>query len=1197
MNNKVVVFGQQITLEALLIALLGAVVFGFVVREIFYLIFVKSLYIWAGSILSFAVFCVAALKIPSDLSERMKKQRKPFRETFRPYAFTREDKWTDELIALTSDKPLPFSLYPDSFLVSDALDQLIEYVIRDFVLSWYRSFTSDTVFPSQVDHTLRLVLSQIIARSSHVNWPNLIVTKMIPVVTEHFRKFTAADAAVREKSMGRNLTDNNEFQYAVALQYSQGRLHPALQPLKHYQYDSYRKNWLRDLTSKLVPILVGDTATSNVVNSLARDITACSILFPTLTMLSDPDFWNQLIINMAGPTLQDRKKVEQLRQALNEHATLGSRSGLKNLSSASTSASFILSPTADRSDFDKFTKDIQKCKSVPEARKIRHYISVQLDRMPRDAANDAYAKQLEKMQILVNQRIKKLSGISDAGIKTVAELAQTYGHGGLLNHDPRKDYNLLEILNDPAYCQSFTEFMDLSKQSLLVQFWHTMSGLRNPLEEDPENEEDDDQDLFGNGFNIQNPSHFNSPTNVGSPNSPGFGGFSANNGNSSEIKDASITGTLINENDIYQIYNTYFTGKMPCITSEAKAAIERFIEAPKKTSDLILQARRALIHTQNAVFKELQEVYLAKYKKSDVFLNFLASDRKSAAGKNTKSAESTIDSLQMESISDYEAPVSLPNEKDVEDIEKVFNTIMGGASRSMTLPVDGLFGSSTNLAKSKPGPLVDEKKTRKAAGAPTPLFEDSDSEMYSDMDTGDEMGYDNDEQSQSELHLAAPGDLGLTEAINMLTKQVKVLYRQEQVLEPLLQKAELTNNVGNLRVLRKSKTSLEKEIQRKELQRQQYIVQESENSLYGRSNIQIQSYMTARDSNGPFILYVIEVERLDFSGNVSAGWVVARRYSQFFQLHQLLRSVFPQVRLLPFPKKRVVLKFQQKSFADARRIALQRYLRDLLQMPDVCRSKAFRLFLSSETFSIDSVNEYVPKTSKEGTAAVALVAAGGKPDPALLPDDDGSDGEDDVCDDADMSSSGYGSLSGLGGPSDTEYATMALEAEAEMEDPSHRPFIQPICDLFIQIFGFDRGNNWVRGRAVVVVVQQILGGTIERKLREAIAGGLASESNFTDGLQRLLDALWPQGVPFMQAAAAKAAAQPERTGTEKIKCKHDSRVIVHTLIRDACVKIVGSTSSKYASYHLFEMFQHEKLNAHLVYSLLDVLVDELFPEL
>ncbi|VVT50432.1 uncharacterized protein SAPINGB_P002760 [Magnusiomyces paraingens] len=1127
----------------------------------------------------------------------MKKQRKSLKETFKPYAFTKDTKWTQELISLSSDKPLPFSLYPESFLVSDALDQLIEYVMRDFVLSWYRSFTSDTVFPSQVDHTLRLAFSQIINRSSRINWPDLIVTKMVPVLTEHFRKFTAADSAVREKSMGKNLTDNSEFQYAVALQYSQGRLHPALQPLKHYQYDSYRKNWLRDLTSKLILVLIGDTATSTVVNSLASDILACSIFFPTLTMLSDPDFWNQLVITMAGPTLQDRKKVEQLRKALNEHATLGSRSGFKNLSSASSSAYAILNSDAGQNDFDHFFKDIQKCKSIPEARKIRYYISSQLDRIPKDATNENYIKLLNQAQYSVDKRIKKLVGVGKKSSRFNEDSSQTYGHGGLLNHDPRKDYNLLEILNDPAYRQSFTEFMDLSKQSLLVQFWLTMNGLRNPLEEDDDDDEDDTKDIFSN---INSNSQITGNSFSGSPSSS----FLSSNNGISEIKDnAGTMGILISENDIYQIFNTYFSGKMPCISKEAQKAVQNFVEAPKKSHELISLARRALIHTQNAVFKELQDVYLVNYRKSDVFLNFLASDRKQAAEKATTTAESTIDSLQMESISDYEEPVNKPNEKDVEDIEKVFDSIMGnkftGPSRSNTSSLNEVFLGNNLKSSSKISGLVEDKRVKRNSGAPLPLFEDSESEMYSDMDTADETGDEHEEKPTSELHLAAPGDLGLTEAINMLTKQIKVLYRQEQVLEPLLQKAELTNNVGNLRVLRKSKASLEREIQRKELQRQQYIVQESENSLYGRSNIQIQSHMTARDSNGPFILYVIEVERLDFNGNISAGWVVARRYSQFFQLHQLLRSIFPQVRNLEFPKKRVVLKFQQKSFADVRRIALQKYLRDLLQMPDVCRSKAFRMFLSSETFSIDSVKDYVPKSSKEGTAAAALAATGGKRDSAFYLDEYESDGDEDIYDDTEMSSSGLiGGYNNAGVPftQDSGFPTLALEAEAEMEDPSHKPFIQPICDFFIQIFGFDRGNNWVRGRAVVVVVQQILGGTIERKLREAIVGNLASEKNFTDGIQRLLDAMWPNGISFMAAQASKAESQPERTGAEKMKCKHDSRVIVHTLIRDTCMKIVGSTSSKYASYHLFEMFQHEKLNAHLVYSLLDVLIDELFPE-
>ena len=87
-------------------------------------------------------------------------------------------------------------------------------------------------------------------------------------------------------------------------------------------------------------------------------------------------------------------------------------------------------------------------------------------------------------------------------------------------------------------------------------------------------------------------------------------------------------------------------------------------------------------------------------------------------------------------------------------------------------------------------------------------------------------------EDEEEIHQAAPGDLGLAEAIVALTYDIEKLCSQEAVLNSLYRKAELTNNTVELRILRKSKASLQREIRRKELQRQQYIVQESDNSLY-----------------------------------------------------------------------------------------------------------------------------------------------------------------------------------------------------------------------------------------------------------------------------------------------------------------------------------------------------------------------------
>src|SRR4051794_32573469 len=74
------------------------------------------------------------------------------------------------------------------------------------------------------------------------------------------------------------------------------------------------------------------------------------------------------------------------------------------------------------------------------------------------------------------------------------------------------------------------------------------------------------------------------------------------------------------------------------------------------------------------------------------------------------------------------------------------------------------------------------------------------------------------------------------------------------------------------------------------------------------------------------VLDIIEVKRNGGDQIPAAEWVVARRYSEFFQLHQELRAKFNSVKHLEFPRRRVVMKLQ-KDFLDKRRLALENYLK------------------------------------------------------------------------------------------------------------------------------------------------------------------------------------------------------------------------------------------------------------------------------
>lgn len=50
-------------------------------------------------------------------------------------------------------------------------------------------------------------------------------------------------------------------------------------------------------------------------------------------------------------------------------------------------------------------------------------------------------------------------------------------------------------------------------------------------------------------------------------------------------------------------------------------------------------------------------------------------------------------------------------------------------------------------------------------------------------------------------------------------------------------------------------------------------------------------------------------------------------------------------------------------------------------------------------------------------------------------------------------------------------------------ETSSSTFSAPICDLVLAVFELDKKNNWLRRQAIVIILQQVLGDTIERFVR------------------------------------------------------------------------------------------------------------------
>lgn len=186
-------------------------------------------------------------------------------------------------------------LYTQSFLVADALDELLDLVISDFVKSWYSNISSNPSFTNEVDKAIRIALTNIRDRLFQTDLVDVVTTRFVPIMTAHFKDFYEAERAVRGKHLNRSVTESDELDLAIAGKYRDGKLHPAAS-LAYSDIKLVQQEYLRNLAKKVLPeVLPEKMIASRAVVVLIEELVGCAVLFPVMQILSDPDTWNQVM--------------------------------------------------------------------------------------------------------------------------------------------------------------------------------------------------------------------------------------------------------------------------------------------------------------------------------------------------------------------------------------------------------------------------------------------------------------------------------------------------------------------------------------------------------------------------------------------------------------------------------------------------------------------------------------------------------------------------------------------------------------------------------------------------------------------------------------------------------------------------------------------------------------------------------------
>lgn len=352
--------------------------------------------------------------------------------------------------------------------------------------------------------------------------------------------------------------------------------------------------------------------------------------------------------------------------------------------------------------------------------------------------------------------------------------------------------------------------------------------------------------------------------------------------------------------------------------------------------------------------------------------------------------------------------------------------------------------------------------------------------IFADFAEEDEDKPDAMESTSDDVQFALPGDLHLSGHIAQLDAKIASLTAQDALLSSLIRQAELTGNQKELRLLERSQSSLQRERRTAEFQVAQFRQQEEANRLDPkRTHIRIPTTTVSEDHQ--VVHYRVEISQVE-QGRPVLSWTVAHRYSEFWDLdralhdtqdarvHAALRVELPGKRLVPS---------SSTSFVESRRAGLERYLQSMVSSSVLCDHPLVRDFLSRTPVTVRSVSTpLAPRLVKSLYKSVTSTYESG---PSML----------DL-----MSQSLSRQLTEVaGGVTELVPALKALHPPMSRRAPSPRSstdtdlaplpmldegagFTASICDLFIEVF--DLKENWVRRQAIVIILQQILGGTIER---------------------------------------------------------------------------------------------------------------------
>ncbi|CAI4047550.1 Mdm1p SKDI_13G0350 [Saccharomyces kudriavzevii IFO 1802] len=1045
---------------------------------------------------------------------------------------------------LTSTEDL---IHEGNAQIGKELEAIVDLIIRDFVESWFTRIDKNAnanflkVLKWRLLQTLVVVKEKLMKNDS----ASLIVLKLLPIFNKHFSTFCdAREAVLSDLTLERQKAANIGLQIAVEFNKNY-KLHKSLS-LKPNALEKEIEESIRKTVIGLLPHLFdNDELDSLFVFTLVTEVLTTCIISPLIFKFTDPDSWNLKVVSLSQNYFEEKNKVHKIRRMLSkelqEHRN--AINNLENKEAGGSDEKLELNVNYTGKQFEHYLNqldslvDMNTIKYVAFSLALKIYQLKDNDHLTKEDLK--YKKRLLLSLNLIESKLSFLSSEIKTGNKKIVR-DSSYSDLHMDSKIVSKEMTsflaaitLRDIIDDSnciTFFRSFLNSVSETQGSTFLEYSQTIESFKNPLEDAIS------EDIISgySGINTLQLKEISSKF------------FHDNNLQNMKLLDEGLVRNIILFTNSFQMNND---------------------------EETFILARKSALLLQTEAIKCLDDKYLPLFKKSSFFLRML----------------STPDIISTDIYSHFLSASGSDNIKQSKVIQKSSKTDFLNPVRIFANPgITDALDDIVNGSESKPD------KTKISSNPQyTQLFGSENDNIFKDKLFDD----DNDNTSEfyvteDQLDLArsvekasvssANSDINhsqhrlsnnFRDNIASLTISIDQIEKELELLRHLILKADLTNNQTQLKILKKSQRTLLKELEMKELLKQQYMVQENSNSLFRKTKIYIRSYFSENSGNDlkEITYYIINIHHFN-NGQVSS-WDMARRFNEFFELNSYLkkhfRSSMKQLQDLFPSKMKMSLKYHvtKTLLYEERKQKLERYLRELLSISEICEDHIFRRFLTDpSSFKLDrdpmhddfsEEPPHEPNNSNSTSNSSSVVE---------LQTTEGLGNELDFYEDERhfFTDSGYPFYS------------------------QNKSFVKQICDLFISLFVLNKTNaGWLRGRAIITVLQQLLGSTIEKYIKVSIQK-LRSDDQVLEAVVAFKNMLWGDSGVFERKR--NGMVEPTRTKGEKLRTEQDALTSLQRLFAETCGRVVGLRDSHEAAGRVHAMLQNPYLNASLLLEIFDAIL-------